>query len=337
MKDSKIAWTMHTFNPWVGCAHMSPGCENCYAEAQNNRFKWNGGAWGHGAPRKITGNANWRNPVKWNAGAARAGRRDRVFCASLADVFDSEAPPEARERLWKLIRATPHLDWLILTKRPQNFKRFLPTDWANGYPNVWLGVTVENRKNGFPRVVVLRNTPAKVRFLSCEPLLEDVSDVDLTDIDWVIIGGESGAGSRAFDLAWARKLKAHCEAAAVAIFVKQLGSHPIEKEMLYEIEQKQPNGKRDTHGTALENFPPDLRVRKLPREASQVHTQVRDASQSVPPDALQEVLGWLLQVMNTTKRSDITRYSLAMSAFASLNGLTGVLDRLHRAAKMMAA
>jgi len=122
---------------------VSPGCQNCYAEAQNNRFKWNGGTWVHGAPRKITGRANWRNPVKWNAEAALKGRRDRVFCASLADVFDREAPLEARAKLWELVRATPHLDWLILTKHPENFKQFLPPDWANGYPNVWLGVTVE--------------------------------------------------------------------------------------------------------------------------------------------------------------------------------------------------
>jgi hypothetical protein len=176
-----------------------------------------------------------------------------------------------------------------------------------------------------------------VRFLSCEPLLEDVSDVDLTGIDWVIIGGESGAGSRGFDLAWARKLEAHCKESAVAAFVKQLGSHPLENGMLYQIKQKQLNGKRDAHGTALENFPPDLRVRNLPGEASQMHAQVRDASQSVPPDALQDVLGWLLQVMNTAKHRNITRYSLAMSAVASLNGLTGLLDRLHCAAKMKAA
>ena len=124
MENLKIEWTDHTFNPWIGCQHVSPGCDHCYAEAQNAFRKWNGGTWGPHAPRKRTSEENWKNPVKWNAEAREfkreLGHRPRVFCASLADVFDNQVPPEWRRDLFVLIRECRRLDWLLLTKRPQN-------------------------------------------------------------------------------------------------------------------------------------------------------------------------------------------------------------------------
>ena len=135
---SKIEWTDHTFNPWIGCQHVSPGCDHCYAETQNNFRKWNGGTWGPHAPRKRTSEANWRKPLQWARDAANRGKSARVFCASLADVFDNQVAPAWRVDLFELIRETPQLDWLLLTKRPENIRKMLPLDWMDGYPNVWL-------------------------------------------------------------------------------------------------------------------------------------------------------------------------------------------------------
>ena len=134
MENSGISWTGNTFNPWVGCTKVSAGCDHCYAESLS---KWTGYAkWGAGAERRVTSDENWRKPIKWNGQAQEAGTRTKVFCASMADIFDSEAPAEARERLWDLIRTTPFLDWQILTKRPQNISKMLPPDWAEGWDNV---------------------------------------------------------------------------------------------------------------------------------------------------------------------------------------------------------
>ena len=268
MELSKIAWTDNTFNPWIGCTRVSAGCEHCYAEAQNRLRTWNGGTWGPGAPRKVTSDENWRKPLAWDKKAREEGKRTKVFCASLSDVFDHEAPIEARQRLWELIRQTPNLDWLILTKRPQNFKKYLPEDWGTGYLNVWLGVTCENRKQGFPRVDILRETPAKVRFLSCEPLLESVKDANLTGIDWVIVGGESGAGSREFDVEWGRELQARCLEEGVKFFVKQLGSHPTAEGTKFPILLRSLGGKKDVHGANPENFPTDLRTQTWPESSA---------------------------------------------------------------------
>lgn len=264
MEDSKIAWTDNTFNPWIGCTRVSAGCEHCYAEVQNNCHKWNGGTWGHKAPRKVTSDKYWRKPLAWNAKAAKMGERLRVFCASLADIFDDNGPISTRKRLWELVRRTPNLDWLILTKRPENFQKYLPRDWGTGYPNVWLGVTCENRKEGFPRVEVLRRTPAKVRFLSCEPLLEDTSDVILSGIDWVIVGGESGPGSREFKIEWARRMRDRCAEAGVPFFMKQLGSSPSEAALSLPVLHKTLEGKIDVHGSNPANFPSDLQIQAWP-------------------------------------------------------------------------
>jgi protein gp37 len=121
--------------------------------------------------------------------------------------------------MWAEVKACQSLTFQVLTKRPQNFAKYLPADWGeHGYPNVWLGVTVDDCKHGYPRVDILRETPAAIEFLSCEPLLEDISDVNLSGIDWVITGGESGHGSRPFDLTWARSLRDRCAAEKIAFF-----------------------------------------------------------------------------------------------------------------------
>jgi hypothetical protein len=150
----------------------------------------------------------------------------------MADVFDGEAPTDTRRRLWDLIRATPFLDWQILTKRPGNFRRFLPKDWGDGYSNVWLGVTAENRKDALLRIPILQSTPAAIRFVSGEPLLEDLGDLDLTGIDWMIVGGESGRKARPFDVTWATGLIERCKLQRVKVFMKQLGRKPPEHERL---------------------------------------------------------------------------------------------------------
>jgi protein gp37 len=263
MEKSTIAWTDNTFNPWIGCSKVSRGCQHCYAEAQNKLRKWNGGSWGPGSPRSVTSPANWAMPLKWNKAAAKAGTRTRVFCASLADVFDPEAPTAARERLWELIQETTNLDWLILSKRPENFAKYLPADWGQGYANVWLGVTCEDRKYGLPRVELLRNTPASLRFVSAEPLLEDISSIDLTNIDWLICGGESGHHAREFQAEWARALRDRCADSGVAFFLKQLGSKPTEGSSPFVILNSNA-GKRDIHGKNPLNFPNDLRVQTWP-------------------------------------------------------------------------
>lgn len=226
MKNSGIAWTDHTFNPWSGCLRVSPGCDNCYAAALSRRFGTFGtfGSWQPGAPRRPQSPAYWRQPLSWDRAAGRAGVRYRVFCASMADVFDNAAPVELRARLFELIRITPNLDWLLLTKRIQNAARMLPPDWRNGYGNVWLGVSTENQKEADRRIPLLQAIPARVRFLSCEPLLELI-EPDLTGIHMVIAGGErSSSGARFMPPAWPRALRDQCAKSQVAFFMKQMSS-----------------------------------------------------------------------------------------------------------------
>jgi protein gp37 len=177
-----ISWTDATFNPWWGCAKVSPACDRCYAENQAARF---GTAWGVDAERRTFGDKHWDAPRHWNRRAEREGRTIRVFCASMADVFDKNAPAGARERLWALIRETPHLTWQVLTKRIGNAKRMLPADWGEGYANVQLGSTIATRDEADRDVIKLIETPARTRFLSMEPLLEGIDLTDLCDgIAW---------------------------------------------------------------------------------------------------------------------------------------------------------
>lgn len=183
-ENSKIEWTDHTFNPWEGCQKVGPGCDHCYAETRNARF--GGGVavnWGPGAPRRRTSKANWMKPIRWNDGHdaffAEHGRRQRVFCASLADVFDNAVDPQWRDDLWELIWLTPNLDWLLLTKRIGNVLGMLPEEWGNAmhpeWPNVWIGATVVNQEEADRDIPKLLEVPAAVRFLSIEPMLGPIN------------------------------------------------------------------------------------------------------------------------------------------------------------------
>ncbi len=291
MAETTIQWAHYTFNPWVGCQRVSPGCENCYAEAYDKRV---GGVpkrqrtdpsvaelrWGPKAPRVRTSESYWKQPLKWNREAEAAGERRRVFCASLADVFEDrdELIPWRRE-LFELIDATPGLDWLLLTKRPENIMGMLPWGWVNAMlhglvpPNVWFGTTVEDQRRANERIPQLLSVPAAVRFLSCEPLLEPVDlsfwlDEDENGfswrtgnaIQWVIIGGESGNGARPFHTEWARALIAQCREGDVAPFVKQLGSEAVAagRDQLSLLRMK------DRAGGDPAEWPEDLRVREFP-------------------------------------------------------------------------
>jgi protein gp37 len=244
-ENSKIEWTDHTFNPWEGCTKVGAGCDNCYAETRNARYA--GGKsinWGMGAPRRRTSEANWQNPIKWNANAdaffAEHGRRQRVFCASLADVFDNEVNPHWRKDLFMLIEATPNLDWLLLTKRIGNVASMVFQSWMYEWPkHVWLGATVVNQMEADRDIPKLIQIPAKVRFLSIEPLLGAItlnhinlvySDIkpdgsikERKAISWVIVGGESGSNARPMHPDWASSLRDQCKVAGVPFLFKQWG------------------------------------------------------------------------------------------------------------------
>lgn len=306
--NSKIEWTHHTFNPWRGCTKVSAGCANCYAETLSGRNHGTLGVWGPNGTRVIASESMWRQPLKWDREAGErfanwqlavqtcvseydsvdSYERPRVFCASLADVFEDWTGPiadsrgllghvylsdgawgfgpdyvssgytetsntrmltmqDVRARLFALIDATPNLDWLLLTKRPENIAKMMPkpafdhAGWngtLDGYwhqmgkprPNLWLGVSCENQQAADERIPHLLRVPAKVRFLSCEPLL---GPVDLharpewfwksAGIHWVIVGGESGPGARPMHPHWARSLRDQCQAAGVPFHFKQWG------------------------------------------------------------------------------------------------------------------
>lgn len=188
-----------------------------------------GNHWGPRATPRLTSTDNWRKPSRWQKEAEQTGKRRQVFCASMCDVFDKNAPEGARDRLWALIRETPMLDWQLLTKRAPNIEKYLPADWGNGYPNVWLGVTVENRPHGLPRIPILREIPSVVRFLSIEPLLEDLGEIDLAGIHWVIVGGESGPSPRPMEASWVLSIRRQCIEQKVPFFFKQWGGRSSDK------------------------------------------------------------------------------------------------------------
>lgn len=339
-ETTKIEWADATFNPWIGCTKVSPGCAWCYAENTTRaRVLRSQGheTWGKGAKRSRTSLATWRNPVKWNrefgewrdqpcaphlraAVDEHAKRiRPRIF-PSLCDWLDDEVPIEWLADFLKLISDTPHLDWLLLTKRPENwrdricsamvnldagipratteeaaaamkaggetFKAFIAkykrtpaglwlADWLEGNPpsNVWVGASAEDQKRADERIPELLKIPAKVRFLSVEPLLGPVEFSDVTrrsdaiqqlgkpalsGIDWVICGGESGSGARHCNVEWVRNIVNQCKAAEVPVFVKQLGARPITGASSIALHLK------DNKGGNMEEWAEDLRVRQFP-------------------------------------------------------------------------
>jgi protein gp37 len=222
-KNSKIEWTHHTFNPWWGCTRVSAACKHCYAESWAKRVGKK--IWGPKAPRRFFGEAHWSEPLKWNREAIKNEDRARVFCASMADVF--EARPDLnpwREKLWTLIGETPQLDWLLLTKRPERILKTVP--WSSAWPkNVWVGTTVEDQESAEERLPHLARVPAAVRFISAEPLLSELRIENWlgSSIDWVITGGESGPHARPSSPSWFRNLMIQCMQADVPFHFKQWG------------------------------------------------------------------------------------------------------------------
>jgi protein gp37 len=233
--ESTIEWTRRrlpsrellpgfTFNIVWGCQRVSEGCKYCYAERLSSRYGFS--LWGPPSitQRRTFGPAYWQAPVQWNRQAERLGHRLSVFCSSMADTFEDH-PVVAGERakLWALISETPFLNWLLLTKRPENILAMVP--WRGPFPdNVWVGTSIELQKRAAQRLPYLVEVPAAVRFVSAEPLLEplDLSPW-LPRLQWVICGGESGKEARPFDLDWARSLRAQCQAAHMPYFFKQVG------------------------------------------------------------------------------------------------------------------
>ena len=226
---TQIQWTDYSFNPWWGCARVSPACRFCYADDLARRYGHE--VWRRKGPRRMLSEQNWQRPVKWNREAERAGVPAKVFCASMADVFeDHPQVVEPRKRLFRVIEETPWLRWQLLTKRIENVMGMVP--WRNDWPpNVWLGTSVENQDYATPlgepsgreRIPVLLEIPAAVHFLSCEPLLGPVQLPEDDRLDWVITGGESGTRARRTDPGWFRSLHAQCAVQGIAFFMKQTG------------------------------------------------------------------------------------------------------------------
>jgi protein gp37 len=235
---TRISWANKTWNPWMGCRHVSPECDHCYAESMVNRLRDSPEqkAKDYDGPHAfdiVTRTKTWSDPRRWQREAEKENRFDLVFTCSLSDFFIQDAD-QWRPDIWKIIRDTPNLIYQILTKRPELIERRLPDDWGrNGYPNCWLGVSVGTRKF-LKRMDVLRRIPAHVRFVSAEPLLEDICpDLEscILGFDQVIVGGESGNNSDLFrfmDHKWARNILNVCEEYNVAFWFKQSSARKTE-------------------------------------------------------------------------------------------------------------
>lgn len=247
-----IAWTHHTFNAWWGCWRFSAGCINCYAEQLNKR--WRRAVWGRNGLRWVPSEAYWAEPVLWNKKAAAAGVRRRVFSNSMSDVFEEHDDlPPLRARLFSVIRQTLNLEWLLLTKRPENIAAMVPADWGDGYPNVTLMTSVENGDVDH-RIATLQGLPAVRRGLSCEPLIGPVElRGRLAGIHWVIVGGESGGGARPMDAQWVRDIRDACAEQGVAFFFKQAGN-VLGKAW----------GTKKPHGDDPSEWPSEFRLQQLP-------------------------------------------------------------------------
>lgn len=246
-ENTKIEWADDTFNPWIGCTMVAPECTNCYAKTMMDD-RYGKVKWGPKGTRALTSAANWKKPLQWDKAAAAAGVKRRVFCASLADVFEDNMAvepcevrgifdlDEARAALWSLIEKTPNLIWLLLTKRPESIRAMVPVRWLTAWPaNVWTGTSAGCQETADKNIPALLHAPGP-HFLSCEPMLGPVdltkpcddelgvpSDALEMGIQWVIVGGESGPGARPMHPDWARGLRDQCASAGVAFFFKQWG------------------------------------------------------------------------------------------------------------------
>lgn len=237
--ETAIAWTDHTFNIAWGCFKVSPGCKNCYADTfATNRAGLK--LWGppETTARRTFSAKHWQDPIKWNAAAQKAGQRRRVFCSSMCDIFEDHPTIIAElAKLWPIIRATPWLEWQLLTKRYDRIAESLPADWGEGYANVWLGVSTEDHKWASLRIWHLLQVPARVHWISYEPALGAIDFTRLARptggtfnaldpsakrrLAWIIYGGESGANFRRAEYAWPRDARDQCRAWSVPYFHKQ--------------------------------------------------------------------------------------------------------------------
>lgn len=260
MKNTAINWTDHTANFWWGCMKVSDGCKNCYAETLSKLYGKD--IWGHpNTTQRERKQGIWKDLIKWDASAKAEGVRRRVFVSSMSDFLeDHPMVVDWRVSAMEIIERLEWLDILLLTKRPENAKKFLARWWDDFPAHVWMGTTVENQKAELDRVHYLLDVPATIHFLSVEPMLEYI-DLDLSGrnygrdfatyserVDWVICGGESGVKCRPFNWDWARNLRDQCEDAHVAFWMKQGGGHPNKREK-------------------LEDIPEDLRIREFPNRA----------------------------------------------------------------------
>ena len=303
MENSDIGWTTHTWNGWRGCTKVSPGCKFCYAEAGSLRNPSVLGNWGPDGHRTVAAENYWAQVQRWDRAAGVAGERHRVFSLSYGDFWEAWSGPmvdtkkrrlhvapsgvwrpegvgcplgdmgwrplammDVRRRAMDMMSATSNLDWLLLTKRPENIRSMVEkirgTDrYFEHHPQFWIGTSVEDVKSGVPRIDHLRNVPASVRFLSIEPLLEDLGTLDLTGIHWVIVGGESGPHARSMDLRWVRNIKKQCEVQGVALFVKQWGASPFDS--FYLTDQR--IHLKDSHGADWDEWTDKaLKIRQFP-------------------------------------------------------------------------
>lgn len=258
-ENSGIAWTTHTFNPWIGCTKVGPGCDSCYAEALAARRL--GVAWGAGAPRRRTKEANWNKVRKWNRGAARTGFRPWVFVASLADVFDNEVDERWRRDLLELFVECRNLNFQLVTKRIGNAERMLPRAFGVVNPHVGIVATVVTQKEcdrDLGKLLSLKDYGyAGWVGLSIEPQLERVIPKISEGLDWAITGGESDQGARRgrpYMLQWPQALIDWGYEANVDIYVKQVGSAVARILQL-----------KDSAGADPEEWPVQLRVRQMPR------------------------------------------------------------------------
>ena len=264
-KQTGIAWTDSTWSPWWGCTKVGPGCDNCYAAALDARFYGigrEGPHWGAGVPRRFFSQRHWNEPLRWNRLAEQKGRMHKVF-PSMCDPFDNEVPQSERERFWQLIKSTPNLLWLIVTKRIGNARKMLPLDWGGGWPNVWLIATVVNQEEFDRDMPKLLATPAVLHGLSIEPMLGPI-DMSIgiaarATIGWIICGGESRQGNalaRGFDLEWAARLLGQSRIWRVPFYMKQCGSRAHYNGT--------PMNFADRAGANPAEWPELLRVREFP-------------------------------------------------------------------------
>lgn len=234
-EQTAISWADATFNPWIGCTKVSPACDHCYAARDNERRKWVDG-WGAGVPRRRT--KTWGDPKRWNRKAEATGYRPRVFCASLADVADKEVDPAWRLDLWQLLRETPNLRWMLVTKRIGNLAKMVPDDWPFAHVGVISTIVTQAEwDRDWPKLKAMQ---APWRGISMEPLLGPI-DIGSERPDWIITGGESGSVCRITRPEWVRSLRDQCAANGVAFHHKQWGgSRPADNGCLLDgVEYKQ--------------------------------------------------------------------------------------------------